>query len=244
MAGDALGNAMRANQWQYDDETGHLGQPIRRWEWKMTPMEVNAYADPAMVEIVFPAAILQPPYFDLHADPAVNYGGIGATIGHEMSHHFDDQGSKFDAAGRLTDWWTQQDVARFNVLEARLAAQYDAYEPIPGSHINGKLTLGENSADLAGLNAAYDAYHRSLGGKAAPVIDGLTGDQRFFLAYAQSWRENMRLALQKQLLTVDPHSPAAERADTVRNMDAWYAAFSPAPGTRLYLTPDQRVKIW
>ncbi len=242
--GDALGNAMRANQWQFDDATGHLGQPLRRWEWGMPPMEVNAYANFSMVEIVFPASILQPPFFDPHADPAVNYGGIGAVIGHEMSHHFDDQGAKYDAQGRLSDWWTPQDVQRFGALEAKLAAQYDAYEPIPGMHVNGKLTLGENSADLAGLTAAYDAYHMSLGGRPAPVIDGLTGDQRFYLGWAQIWRQNMRPERKKRQLVTDPHSPAAQRADIVRNMAAWYAAFRPAPTSKLFLTPDQRVRIW
>ncbi|MDP9056999.1 MAG: M13 family metallopeptidase, partial [Pseudomonadota bacterium] len=226
---DALGNAMRANQWQYDYDTGRLGQPIRRWEWGMPPMEVNAYANFSMVEIVFPASILQPPFFDPHADPAVNYGGIGAVIGHEMSHHFDDQGAKYDAQGRLTDWWSPDDVRAFTALEARLAAQYDAYEPMPGVHVNGKLTLGENSADLAGLTNAYDAYHMSLGGRPAPVIDGFTGDQRFYLGWAQVWRQNVRPERKKQLLVIDPHSPTQQRADIVRNMDAWYAAFKPAP---------------
>jgi len=242
--GDALGNAMRANQWQFDDEIAHLGQPIRRWEWDMTPMTVNAYANPPMVEIVFPASILQPPFFDPHADPAVNYGAIGAVIGHEMSHHFDDQGAKYDDHGRLTDWWTPEDVHAFTALEAKLAAQYDAYEPIPGMHVNGKLTLGENSADLAGLTTAYDAYHMSLHGRPAPVIDGLTGDQRFYLAWAQVWRQNVRPERKKQLLVIDPHSPTEKRADIVRNMDPWYAAFSLAPTARLYLPPDQRVRIW
>jgi len=242
--GDALGNAMRANRWQFDDDIAHLGQPIRRWEWGMTPMTVNAYANPPMVEIVFPASILQPPFFDPHADPAVNYGAIGAVIGHEMSHHFDDQGSKYDDRGRLTDWWTPEDVRAFTGLEAKLAAQYDAYEPIPGTHVNGKLTLGENSADLAGLTTAYDAYHMSLHGRPAPVIDGLTGDQRFYLSWAQVWRENVRPERRKQLLTVDPHSPDEQRADIVRNMDAWYAAFKPSPMAKLYLPPDQRVRIW
>ena len=210
----------------------------------MTPMMVNAYANPPMVEIVFPAAILQPPFFDPHADPAVNYGGIGAVIGHEMSHHFDDQGAKFDNHGRLASWWTDQDVANFNALEAKLAAQYSAFEPLPGTHINGKLTLGENSADLAGLTCAYDAYHRSLGGKPAPVIDGLTGDQRFYLGWAQVWRINFRpQALQRQLLT-DPHSPGQYRANIVRNMDPWYAAYKSAATGKIALAPQDRVRIW
>ncbi len=210
----------------------------------MTPMTVNAYANFGMVEIVFPAAILQPPFFDPNADPAVNYGGIGAVIGHEMSHHFDDQGAKYDLHGRLTQWWTDADVARFKVLEAKLVAEYDQYEPVPGHKVNGQLTLGENSADLAGLNAAYDAYHRSLGGKPAPVIGGLTGDQRFYLGWAQVWRRNSREASELNRLLTDPHSPNQYRADIVRNMDPWYAAFKPTPTSKLYLTPDQRVRVW
>ncbi len=242
--GDAFGNKLRARRWEHDYNVSHLGRPLQRWEWGMTPMTVNAYANPPMVEIVFPAAILQPPFFDPNADPAVNYGGIGAVIGHEMSHHFDDQGAKFDNHGRLARWWTDQDVTNFNALEAKLATQYDAYEPIAGTHINGKLTLGENSADLAGLTAAYDAYHRSLGGRPAPVIDGLTGDQRFYLGWAQVWRVNYRpQALQRQLLT-DPHSPGQNRANIVRNMDPWYAAFKPAATGKIALAPQDRVHIW
>ena len=242
--GDAYGNKLRANQWQHDWNAGKLGKPVMKWEWGMTPMTVNAYANPVMVEIVFPAAILQPPFFDPAADPAVNYGGIGAVIGHEMSHHFDDQGAKFNAAGELADWWTPQDVKNFNALEEKLAAEYDAYQPVPGIHLNGHLTLGENSADLAGLGTAYDAYQASLGGKAPPVIDGLTGDQRFYLGWAQVWRRNYRPAeLRKRLLT-DPHSPSEQRADIVRNMDPWYAAFAPKPDSTLYLAPAQRVRIW
>ena len=242
--GDAFGNSLRARQWLHDYNVSHLGKPLQRWEWGMTPMTVNAYANPTMVEIVFPAAILQPPFFDPHADPAVNYGGIGAVIGHEMSHHFDDQGAKFDEHGRLAQWWTDQDVNNFNALEDKLVAQYDAYEPLPGLHIKGRLTLGENSADLAGLTAAYDAYHRSLGGKPAPVVDGLTGDQRFYLGWAQVWRIKFRPEqLQRQLLT-DPHSPGQNRANIVRNMDPWYAAFKPAATGKSALAPADRVRIW
>ena len=242
--GDAFGNELRASQWRHDYNVGHLGKPLQRWEWGMTPMTVNAYANFGMVEIVFPAAILQPPFFDPNADPAVNYGGIGAVIGHEMSHHFDDQGAKFDARGQLTQWWTDADVKNFTALEDKLVAEYDAYEPLPGQHVQGRLTLGENSADLAGLSAAYDAYHASLGGKPAPVIGGLTGDQRFYLGWAQVWRRNYReKALQQRLLT-DPHSPSEQRANIVRNMDPWYAAYKPAPGGKLVLTPEQRVRIW
>ena len=243
-AGDAYGNKLRAAQWDHADEIAHLGKPLQRWEWGMTPMTVNAYANFGMVEIVFPAAILQPPFFDPKADPAVNYGGIGAVIGHEMSHHFDDQGAKFNAKGELAQWWTDEDVKRFTALEDRLATEYDAYEPLPGVHLNGKLTLGENSADLAGLSAAYDAYHASLGGKPAPVIGGYSGDQRFYMGWAQVWRRSYREANLRQRLLTDPHSPSQQRADIVRNMDAWYAAFDPKPAQKLYLTPDQRVRIW
>ncbi|HEX7655744.1 MAG TPA: M13 family metallopeptidase, partial [Sphingomonas sp.] len=198
VAGDAFGNELRANQWQSDWDAQKLGKPIMRWEWGMTPMEVNAYSNFGQVEIVFPAAILQPPFFDPKADPAINYGGIGAVIGHEMSHQFDDQGSKYDAHGRLTDWWTPEDVANFKKLTATIVAQYDAYEPLPGMHEKGALTQGENIADLAGLTTAYDAYHKALGGKKAPVIDGFTGDQRFYLGWAQVWRRNYREANLRQ----------------------------------------------
>ncbi len=244
VAGDAFGNALRAAQWRHDYNVSHLGKPLQRWEWGMTPMTVNAYANFGLVEIVFPAAILQPPFFDPKADPAVNYGGIGAVIGHEMSHHFDDQGAKFDGTGKLGQWWTDADVKNFNALEDKLVAQYDAYQPLPGMNVKGRLTLGENSADLAGLSAAYDAYQMSLGGKRAPVIDGMTGDQRFYLGWAQVWRRNYREAALRQRLLTDPHSPSEQRANIVRNMDPWYAAFKPAAGQKLYLAPEQRVRIW
>jgi putative endopeptidase len=243
-AGDAFGNEWRANEWAHQDNVGHLGKPLQRWEWGMTPMTVNAYANFGMVEIVFPAAILQPPFFDPKADPAVNYGGIGAVIGHELSHHFDDQGAKYDAKGQLTDWWTPKDVANFNALTGKLGAQYDAYEPLPGLHVKGQLTMGENIADLAGLTVAYDAYHKALGGKAAPVIDGFSGDQRFYLGWAQVWRRSYREANLRQRLLTDPHSPSEQRASVVRNLDPWYAAYKPKPGQKLFLTPEQRVRIW
>jgi len=243
-SGDLFGNAMRANQFDFDYNIGKLGKPIYRWEWGMTPMEINAYANFGMVEIVFPAAILQPPFFDPHADPAVNYGGIGAVIGHELSHHFDDQGAKYDETGKLNQWWTDQDVANFKALTAKLGAQYDAYEPFPGAHVKGAFTMGENIGDLGGLAVALDAYHASLGGKAAPVIDGMTGDQRFFLGWAQVWRRNYREANLRQRLVTDPHAPSQYRADIVRNFDAWYDAFKPAPGGKIYLDPKDRVKIW
>ncbi|MBA4092353.1 MAG: peptidase M13 [Sphingobium sp.] len=241
---DLLGNAQRSNQFEFDYNIGKLGKPIYRWEWGMTPMEINAYANFGMVEIVFPAAILQPPFFDPKADPAVNYGGIGAVIGHELSHHFDDQGAKYDETGKLNQWWTDQDVANFKALTTKLGTQYDAYEPFPGAHVKGAFTMGENIGDLGGLAVALDAYHASLGGKPAPVIDGLTGDQRFFLGWAQVWRRNYREANLRQRLVTDPHAPSQYRADIVRNFDAWYEAFKPAPGGKIYLAPKDRVKIW
>ena len=241
---DALGNAMRSAEFEHAYELGKLGGPIRRWEWGMTPMTINAYANFKMVEIVFPAAILQPPFFDPNADPAINYGGIGAVIGHELSHHFDDQGSKYDLTGKLIDWWTPADTKAYHDRLARLAAQYDTYEPLAGMHVNGKLTMGENVADLAGLTLAHDAYVASLGGKPAPVLDGMTGDQRFYLGWAQVWRCKVREARARQLLLVDPHSPCEYRVDTVRNLDPWYSAFNVQPGQKLYLAPADRVRLW
>ena len=243
-AGDAFGNAWRANQFSHAYNVGHLGKPLQRWEWGMTPMEVNAYANPPMVEIVFPAAILQPPFFDPAADPAVNYGGIGAVIGHELTHHFDDQGAKYNEHGQLASWWTPADVKAFNARTEALAKEYDAYEPLAGMHINGHLTLGENTADLGGLTIAHDAYRASLAGKEPPVIDGFSADQRFYLGWAQVWRRNYREANLRQRLLTDPHSPSEQRGDIVRNLDPWYAAFKPKPGEKLYLTPEQRVRIW
>lgn len=242
-ADDLFGNMWRSNRFEHDYQLGKLGQPLRRWEWFMTPMTVNAYANFGMNEIVFPAAILQPPFFDPHADPAINYGGIGAVIGHEISHHFDDQGAKYDENGRLADWWTAQDVAAFEAAGRRLIDQYNAYEVL-GERINGELTLGENIADLAGLSIAYDAYRTSLGGREAPVIDGLTGDQRFFLGWAQVWRRNHRDADMLQRLTTGPHSPSVQRVWVMRNLDQWHDAYGIAPGQRLYLAPDERVRIW
>lgn len=241
---DLFGNALRSNQYEFDYQMGKLGKPIYRWEWGMTPMEINAYANFGMVEIVFPAAILQPPFFDPHADPAVNYGGIGAVIGHELSHHFDDQGAKYDETGKLNQWWSDQDVSNFKALTDKLVKQYDAYEPFPGAHVKGAFTLGENIGDLAGVAVALDAYHASLGGKPAPVIDGTTGDQRFFLGWAQVWRRNYREPNLRQRLVTDPHSPSQYRTDTVRNFDQWYAAFKPEAGGKIALPPQDRVKIW
>jgi putative endopeptidase len=242
--GDAFGNELRANQWSHNYNITKLGKPIYRWEWGMTPMTVNAQANPTLVAITFPAAILQPPFFDPNADPAVNYGAIGAVIGHEMSHHFDDQGSKYDVQGRLAKWWTDADVAAFKARTDKLVQQYDAYEPLPGYHVKGGLTLGENTADIAGLLASLDAYHASLRGKPAPVIAGTTGDQRFFLGYAQVWRRKHREGDLRNRLLTDPHAPAAQRVMTVRNMDAWYDAYAVKPAQKMYLPPEQRVRIW
>ena len=241
---DLLGNAMRSNRFDYAYNLGKLGQPIYKWEWGMTPMTVNAYANFGMVEIVFPAAILQPPFFDPNADPAINYGGIGAVIGHELSHHFDDQGAKYDLSGKLVDWWTPGDVKAFGSRLDKLEQQYNAYEPLPGMHVNGKLTMGENVADLAGLTVAHDAYIASLEGAAPPVIDGTTADQRFYLGWAQVWRRNYREANLRQRLLTDPHSPSPQRTNIVRNMDPWYPAFGAQPGQALYLAPENRVRIW
>jgi putative endopeptidase len=243
-ADDLFGNALRSRHFAHDDNISRLGGPIRRWEWGMTPMTVNAYANFGMNEIVFPAAILQPPFFDRNADPAVNYGGIGAVIGHEISHHFDDQGAKYDENGRLADWWTPADVAAFEKAGAALIAQYAAYEVLPGEFLDGKFTLGENIGDLAGLAVAYDAYKASLGGQPAPVIDGKTGDQRFFLGWAQVWRRNYREANLSQRITTDPHSPSIQRVWVMRNLDAWYDAYQVKSGQKLYLTPEERVRVW
>ena len=241
---DLFGNAMRANQWGHDWNIGKLGKPVMRWEWGLDPMTVNAQANFGLVAITFPAAILQPPFFDPNADPAINYGGIGAVIGHEMSHHFDDQGSKYDAKGNLTDWWTAEDVKNFKALSEKLVKEYDAYEVFPGAHVKGEFTLGENIGDLAGVLTAYDAYKATLGGKEAPVIDGMTGDQRFYLGWAQVWRRNYREANLRSRLLTDPHAPSPQRTWIVRNFDPWYPAFNVQPGQKLYLAPADRVRIW
>jgi putative endopeptidase len=241
---DLFGNALRANRWAHDWNIGKLGKPVMRWEWGLDPMTVNAQANFQIVAITFPAAILQPPFFDINADPAVNYGGIGSVIGHEMSHHFDDQGSKYDSHGNLTDWWTPQDVSAFKRLSQELVKQYDAYEIFPGAHVKGEFTLGENIGDLAGVLSAYDAYHASLGGQEAPVIDGTTGDQRFYLGWAQVWRRNYREANLRSRLLTDPHAPSTQRVWTVRNFDPWYKAFDVQSGQKMYLAPADRVRIW
>jgi len=242
---DLFGNVERAMAHEWAREVDRLDDPVDRDEWGMTPQTVNAYYSSTMNEIVFPAAILQPPFFDPDADPAVNYGAIGAVIGHEITHGFDDQGRKSDGEGRLRDWWTPEDGARFDAAADRLGAQYETYEPLPGSRLDGRLTMGENVADLGGLLLAIDAYHNSLGGQPAPVIDGLTGDQRLFLAFAQVWRQKYRDDALRQQVVAGPHSPAEFRVNgVVRNIDAWYRAFDVQPNDRLYVAPEDRVRIW
>ncbi len=241
---DLFGNVVRSNRFDYQYMLDKLGGPVRKWEWGMLPQTVNAYANFGMMEVVFPAAILQPPFFDPKADPAVNYGGIGAVIGHEISHHFDDQGAKYNEKGELSDWWTPEDVKAFEAAGKALIAQYDAYEALPGEHVKGEFTLGENIGDLAGLTIAYDAYQHSLGGKKPPVVDGFTADQRFYLGWAQIWRRNYREANLRQRLLTDPHAPSIQRAWVVRNLDPWYAAFDAKDGQKLYLDPSKRVRIW
>jgi len=242
--GDAFGNAVRAAEFHYAWEAAKIGRAIYRWEWSATPMTVDAFANYPKVAITFPAAILQPPFFDPAVDPAVNYGGIGASIAHEMTHQFDDQGAKYDEQGRLASWWSAADRAAFAKRTAVLAAQFDKYEPLPGLHVNGALTLGENIADLGGLTIAYDAYRASLGGREAPVIDGLTGDQRFFLGWAQIWRLKYRDADLRRRLLTNPHAPAAQRVWTARNLEAWVRAFGVGTGDALYLAPPDRAAIW
>ena len=243
-ADDPLGNHLRAVKHEYEHQLAKLGQPVDRGEWWMTPQTVNAVNLPLQNALNFPAAILQAPFFDPKADAAANYGAIGAIIGHEISHSFDNTGADFDAQGKMENWWTPADEAHFKAATQRLAKQFDQYEALPGLHVNGEQTLGEDIADVSGLTIAYLAYHKSLGGKPAPVIDGLTGDQRFFLAFGQAWRSKIRDAAQRQRLATDVHAPAQFRALTVRNLDAWYPAFDVKPGQKLYLAPDQRVKIW
>ena len=246
-AGDPLGNAIRAGAWDWRKERGKLGRPIDRSEWLMLPQTVNAYYYSSLNEIVFPAAILKPPFFDADADLAINYGAIGAVIGHEIGHGFDDQGAKSDGTGKLRNWWAPEDMAAFTALGDRLVEQYNAFCPLDdgATCINGRLTLGENIGDIGGLSLAYRAYRMALDGKEPPVIDGLTGDQRFFLSWAQVWRSIIREDALRQRLVTDPHAPAEFRVNgAVRNIDAWYEAFDVGPGHTLYLPPDQRVRIW
>ena len=242
-----LANAVAAGDWAWKEDLAKLGKPIDRGEWHMLPQTVNAYYNPGFNEIVFPAAILQPPFFNLSADPAVNYGGIGAVIGHEIGHGFDDQGSNYDGTGMLRDWWTPEDKARFRELQDKLGAQYATYCPFDDGKTcnNPKLSMGENIGDLGGLSLAYRAYRMSLNGKEAPVIDGFTGDQRFFMGWAQVWRSLMREEAARRQIVTGPHSLAQFRVNgIVRNFDEWYAAFNVKPGDKLYLPPEQRVRIW
>jgi putative endopeptidase len=241
---DPVGNHLRAEQHEYQHQLAKLNSPVDKGEWWMTPQTVNAVNLPLQNALNFPAAILEAPFFDPKADAASNYGSIGAVIGHEISHSFDNTGADFDADGRMANWWTPEDEAHFKAAGQKLVEQYSAYEALPGLHLNGQQTLGENIADVSGLTIAWLAYHKSLGDKPAPVIDGLTGDQRFFLAFAQSWREKTRDAAMRAQVVSDGHSPGNFRAQTVRNLDAWYDAFSPKPGDKLYLAPKDRVKIW
>ena len=244
--GDVLTAVKNANAFEANRERVRIDQPVDRSEWGMTASTNNAYYDPTMNEIVFPAGILQPPYFDARADDTMNYGEIGATIGHEISHGFDDQGSKFDGDGVFRNWWTSADRKNFDARTAALAKQYGGYEPLPGLRLNGQLTLGENIADLAGLEIARKAYHLSLNGKPAPVMGGFTGDQRFYIAYAQSWREVWRDSRTRRIVLADPHSPSAFRVNgVVRNSDGWYAAFPQIEaGDKYYLPPENRVRLW
>jgi putative endopeptidase len=244
--GELVEDTTNAVVFEWHRELKRIDAPVDRGEWDMTPPTNNAYYNPTLNEIVFPAGILQPPYFDPNADDAVNYGEIGATIGHEISHGFDDQGSKYDASGRLRNWWTAQDRKDFDARTAALAKQYDQYQPLPGLHINGKLTLGENIADLAGLVIACKAYHIALGGKPAPVLSGFSGDQRFYIAYGQSWREVWTDGLTRRIVLSNPHSPSKYRVDgVVRNANGWYAAFPQIqPGDTYYLPPAERVQLW
>ena len=241
---DALGNAQRASLFEYQRNLAKLGQPVNHDEWAMLPQTINAMNVPLENRLVFPAAILQPPFFDGAADDAINYGAIGAVIGHEISHGFDNAGALFDETGKLHNWWTANDLKQFNAAGDALAAQFSSYEPFPGVHVNGRLTLGENIADVAGLATAHDAYRMSLQGKQEQTLEGFTPDQRFFLGFAQAWRSKAReQALRNSLLT-NVHAPGQFRSLTVRNLDAWYPAFEVKEGQKLYLAPDKRVKVW
>lgn len=243
--GDLIGNVIRASEFEHQDDVDKLGKPVDRDEWFMTPQTVNAYYNPSSNEIVFPAAILQPPFFNIDADDAVNYGGIGSVIGHEISHGFDDQGSQFDELGNMRNWWTAQDHKRFKAKTQALVAQYNAYEPIAGYHVNGELTLGENIADNSGLSIAYKAYQISLAGKPAPVIEARTGEQRFYMGWAQVWRAKTREAQAIVYLKTDPHSPDKVRANgALVNQAPFYDAFKIKEGDKMYLAPEKRVSIW
>jgi putative endopeptidase len=244
--GDALGNGLRADEFEWKLQLKRFPKPVDRSLWDMTPQTINAYYDPFNNQITFPAAILQPPFFDPNADPAANYGAIGAVIGHEMGHGFDDEGRKFDAKGRLRDWWTATAAKLYSTRTDALVKQYSGFSPYPGVNVNGKLTLGENLGDLSGVEASYAAYKKYVAKHGEPpIIDGLTGDQRFFIAYAQAWQEKQREGAERQQILTDPHSPGKYRVNgIVRNVDAWYKAFDVKPGDALYLPPEQRVHIW
>jgi putative endopeptidase len=244
-ADDLYGNITRSIAFETAYQFAKIGKPVDRDEWAMTPQTVDAYNGGLENKIVFPAGILQPPFFNPDADPAVNYGAVGAIIGHEITHGFDDQGRKIDATGALHDWWTAEDAKRFISESDKLAAQYSTYEAVPGMKINGRLTLGENIADLGGLLIALDAYHTSLGGRPAPVLDGLTGDQRVFLSYAQSWRGKTRDDALRAQMASDPHSPRKFRViGPTRNVDAWYTSFDVSPSEKYFVKPDERVRVW
>lgn len=241
---NAYANAINGEKFEYRHQLAKIGKPMDKGEWWMTPQVVNAVNLPVQNALNFPAGILQPPFFDANADAAYNYGAIGAVIGHEISHSFDNNGAAFDSTGAMRNWWTPADFAQFAKQGEALAKQFDTYAPFPDLHVNGKLTLGENIADVAGLAAAYDAYHASLQGKDAPVIGGFTGEQRFFIGFAQTWATKMRDAALRARIATDGHAPGMYRALTVRNLDAWYTAFDVKPGDKLYLAPEDRVKIW
>jgi putative endopeptidase len=241
---DAFGNVWRGNLSEYQRQIARLGKAVDRKEWSMTPQTVNAVNLPLQNALNFPAAILQPPFYDPLAPAAVNYGAIGSVIGHEISHTFDTEGSTFDAKGRLRNWWTAEDLKHFEAATAQLAAQYDTYKPFPDLSLNGKQTLAENIADVAGISAAYDGYRASLAGKTAPAQDGLSGDQQFFIAFGQNWGTKAREAALRREVMTDEHAPGEYRAATVRNIDAWYAAFDVQKGGKLYLAPGERVRIW
>ncbi|MCA9171773.1 MAG: M13 family metallopeptidase, partial [Planctomycetales bacterium] len=242
---DLIGNILRSNQVEHQRMLDKLGKPVDKDEWGMTPQTVNAYYNPGLNEIVFPAAILQPPFFNPNADDAVNYGGIGAVIGHEISHGFDDQGSKYDGDGNLSNWWSDADRAAFTRLTQRLVEQFNSYEPLPGKHVNGELTLGENIADLSGMSIALKAYHMALNGQPSPVIDDWSGEQRFFLGWSQAWRRKYRDAEMVRRLLTDPHSPSHYRANgPVINLDEFQEAFQVKDGDQMYLPADKRIRIW
>jgi len=244
--GDLIGNARRAAAFETDRQLAKIGQPVDRDEWLITPQTVNAYYRPSTNEICFPAAILQPPFFDINADDAYNYGGIGAVIGHEIGHGFDDQGSQYDSVGNMVNWWSDEDRANFTERADKLIAQYDLFEPreVPGQHVNGALTVGENIGDLGGLTVALQAYEISQGGSEGPEEDGLTARQRFFTGWATIWRSKRRAEYAQRLLSVDPHSPPEFRANIVRNLEEFHAAYGTQPEDALWLDPEDRVRIW